>query len=333
MAAFDRIAWLYHPLMRVSGMPRRAAEKILAAAGPGRERALDVGGGTGLVAERLLASFRNVAVLDPSEGMLAHVPEGISVVKGRSQGIPFKDRSFDLVYAVDALHHFTNGVPVAERPAALEQAVNEMLRVVRDDGVIVVIEFDPTTLRGRLLRFAENALGFGSLFLAPEELAGLFRSRGAEASVEQLDGLSYLCRATRKARVMVFGTFDMLHEGHRFLFREAKKHGTELVVVVARDRTVERVKGRKPDFPEQQRLAAVLAEPGVDSAVLGHEDDQFRVLQEFRPDVVCIGYDQSAFVDELPARLAAIGLLTRIVRLPAYHPERFKSSLLKRRGR
>ena len=44
-------------------------------------------------------------------------------------------------------------------------------------------------------------------------------------------------------RVMVFGSFDPLHDGHRSLFRQARKHGDELVVVVARDVNIARLKG------------------------------------------------------------------------------------------
>lgn len=130
--------------------------------------------------------------------------------------------------------------------------------------------------------------------------------------------------------VMVFGTFDLLHEGHRFLFREAKKHGDSLTVVVARDKNVLRVKGNEPAHKEQDRLRHVRAEPHVDRAVLGHIDDVYRILEETRPAVICLGYDQRAFTDTLEAELARRNITATVIRLPAYRPETYKSSLIKK---
>jgi len=36
-------------------------------------------------------------------------------------------------------------------------------------------------------------------------------------------------------RVMATGVFDLLHPGHLYFLTEARKHGDELIVVVARD--------------------------------------------------------------------------------------------------
>lgn len=42
--------------------------------------------------------------------------------------------------------------------------------------------------------------------------------------------------------VMAFGTFDVFHPGHEYYLTQAKKYGDILIVVVARDKTVEKVK-------------------------------------------------------------------------------------------
>ncbi|MCD4694128.1 adenylyltransferase/cytidyltransferase family protein, partial [bacterium] len=47
-------------------------------------------------------------------------------------------------------------------------------------------------------------------------------------------------------KVMCFGTFDNLHLGHLFYLKEAKKFGDYLVVVIARDNNVKKIKGRCP---------------------------------------------------------------------------------------
>ncbi|MBS3101431.1 adenylyltransferase/cytidyltransferase family protein, partial [Candidatus Woesearchaeota archaeon] len=70
-------------------------------------------------------------------------------------------------------------------------------------------------------------------------------------------------------KVMCAGTFDIIHPGHLFYLSEAKKYGDKLVVVVARDNTSEKFKGRKPAHNERERLEAVRTLEIVDEAVLG----------------------------------------------------------------
>lgn len=130
-------------------------------------------------------------------------------------------------------------------------------------------------------------------------------------------------------KVMAFGTFDLLHPGHRDFLRQAKQHGDELVVVIARDATVERTKGRKPVHSENERLAAVKQVPGVDRAILGRTDDVYRVIAEEQPDIICLGYDQTHFVDRLAAKLKEFKLATKIIRMLPFEPEKYKTSKIR----
>ncbi len=127
---------------------------------------------------------------------------------------------------------------------------------------------------------------------------------------------------------MVFGTFDGLHEGHRNLFAQAKTHGDTLIVIVARDTTVQKVKGKKPIFNENNRLAAVKHQQGVDGAYLGNTDDVYRVIIVHAPEVICLGYDQKTFTDSLANWLSAQYRPIPIIRLQPYKPDIYKSSLL-----
>ena len=126
-------------------------------------------------------------------------------------------------------------------------------------------------------------------------------------------------------RVMVFGAFDGLHEGHRFFLRSARQLGDSLLVVVARDCTVLAVKGRVPRRTELERQKDIQASGLADSVILGEEGDKYQVIRRASPDIIALGYDQKAFVDNLAAK---IGTTTHIVRLPAFHPEIYKSSRL-----
>lgn len=133
----------------------------------------------------------------------------------------------------------------------------------------------------------------------------------------------------QKKRVMVFGTFDVVHQGHRSLFRQARAYGNELVAVVARDEIVKAVKGRLPHFDEETRRAAVEKEKLVDRAVLGDPEDRYAVIEALKPDVICLGYDQRTFVDQLPNELQKRGISADIIRLKPFKPERYKSSKIK----
>ncbi|MBN2567507.1 adenylyltransferase/cytidyltransferase family protein [Candidatus Woesearchaeota archaeon] len=136
--------------------------------------------------------------------------------------------------------------------------------------------------------------------------------------------------ADGRMTVLVFGTFDGLHPGHLHFLHQARERGDRLHVLVARDATVLEVKGRAPEFDENERLLAVRDLLMVDEASLGDPVDRYAALDRVRPDVICLGYDQQAFVGGLKAGLRKRGLRTAIVRLDAFHDDVFKSSKLRR---
>ena len=84
--------------------------------------------------------------------------------------IPFKDKHFDLVYSIDAIHHFSNDCPNDDN-SVIKTSIKEMLRVMKDDGRLVIIEIDPSYFSGKVIRFLENnVMGWHSTFLKPAEL-------------------------------------------------------------------------------------------------------------------------------------------------------------------
>jgi len=130
--------------------------------------------------------------------------------------------------------------------------------------------------------------------------------------------------------VMAFGTFDILHPGHLHFLRSARNLGDFLFVVVARDSTVRQLKGRNPQNNEKERLENVRALDFVDRAVLGSEgSDKYCIINRNRPDVICLGYDQGFFADNLEKELKKVGMKTEVVRLKAYKPHKFKTSIIK----
>ena len=123
---------------------------------------------------------------------------------------------------------------------------------------------------------------------------------------------------------MVFGTFDGLHPGHLNLFRQAKKKGEYLIVVVARDKNVFKIKKHWPKTSEIARLREVRNNELVDLGILGQVRDPLAIIRKIKPEVICLGYDQKSFNCNLKKKFPKIIFF----RLKSYQPKKFKSSKL-----
>ncbi|MEM2743426.1 MAG: adenylyltransferase/cytidyltransferase family protein [Candidatus Methanomethylicaceae archaeon] len=118
--------------------------------------------------------------------------------------------------------------------------------------------------------------------------------------------------------VLASGCFDLIHYGHLRYLEEAKKlggEGAELIVVVARDSTIIKRKGHPPIMNEEHRRALVEALKPVDKAILGKEDfDIFSIIEEVKPDIIALGYDQKEIEEILLNKKIGI----KIIRLEKY---------------
>ncbi len=130
-------------------------------------------------------------------------------------------------------------------------------------------------------------------------------------------------------KIMVFGTFDLLHEGHKHFLQEAKRYGEILLVVVARDSSVLKMKGILPHHNEFERVAAVQKVLSVDHAFLGHEDDFYKVIEENKPNILCFGYDQNKL--NVEEELKKRKLKAEIITLSPFEPEKYKSTLMRKK--
>ncbi|HWO07698.1 MAG TPA: adenylyltransferase/cytidyltransferase family protein [Candidatus Paceibacterota bacterium] len=133
-------------------------------------------------------------------------------------------------------------------------------------------------------------------------------------------------------KIMVFGTFDMIHMGHEDFFRQARSLADDpyLIVSVARDAAATRHRSAAPQRSEDERLALVAAHPLVDKAVLGDEEGFIQHIVREAPEIIALGYDQKGeYVEALPHALAHAGLTPLVVRLKAFKPETFKTSRLR----
>ncbi|MBL8029975.1 MAG: adenylyltransferase/cytidyltransferase family protein [Candidatus Doudnabacteria bacterium] len=136
-----------------------------------------------------------------------------------------------------------------------------------------------------------------------------------------------------QTRIMLFGTFDILHPGHLSLFVQAKKlfKNSYLIVSVARGVNVKKIKGKKPLNSERVRLKNIKNLNLVDRVVLGAKEDYLSHILKESPSVIALGYDQKEYTEGLAKKLVEKGLKVKIIRLKSYFPKKYKSSIFKRK--
>lgn len=162
---------------------------------------------------------------------------------------------------------------------------------------------------------------------------------------------------TKKTRIMVFGTFDDLHEGHVNFFKQARGFikNSFLIASIARDKNVLRIKGKYPDKNEWARMALVKKSKLVDKVVLSGVKSHLPHIIKICPDIIALGYDQKAYIDKRGSRgrvlshtaseskshqgnpyvqnlkkdLKNKGISVKITRLKPYKEKIYKNHLLK----
>ena len=131
---------------------------------------LDIGGGTGRVAQHLAAAGVQVIVVDPSPVMLKAAREKhLPGVRALAEQLPFATESIQRILIVDAFHHF----------ARQELAAQELVRVLKPGGRLVIEEPDLRTRGTKLIAILEKAALMQTNFIAPPEMAALFARHGA----------------------------------------------------------------------------------------------------------------------------------------------------------
>ena len=135
------------------------------------DKVVDLGGGTGRIANLLADEVQKITVVDTSEGMLKQCRQRhpkLSCIQAKAQNLPFADDSVNKVIIVDAFHHFQDQ----------KQVVREIERVLVKNGKVVVEEFNPLRMIGKMVVIMEKIFLMGSAFYTPASLADLFSSNG-----------------------------------------------------------------------------------------------------------------------------------------------------------
>lgn len=127
-------------------------------------------------------------------------------------------------------------------------------------------------------------------------------------------------------KILLFGTFDILHPGHQSLFQQARRYGDKVIAIVARDNTVIKLKKHSSFFTEKQRQKNLQKTNWADKVFLGDKKDYFKIIKKIKPDIICLGYDQKFFIEELKQKIGEWVLKIKIIKLKSFHPKKYKSS-------
>lgn len=117
-------------------------------------------------------------------------------------------------------------------------------------------------------------------------------------------------------RVMVFGSFDGLHDGHRAMLKEAKALGDFLIAVVAQDHIVQHLKGSLPSKNFIERFEHLQKADGVDKVVIGDaEVSIWNVVKKHKPNIIGIGHDQQSLREDLEKNMPKVRPKPKLVSL------------------
>jgi len=95
------------------------------------------------------------------------------------------------------------------------------------------------------------------------------------------------------SKVIVNGTFDILHRGHLELLQFARSQGDQLLVCIDTDRRVKELKGNtRPINNQDDRRFMLYNLRTVDTVMLfDSKEELITIIKEYKPDIMVKGSD------------------------------------------
>jgi ubiquinone/menaquinone biosynthesis C-methylase UbiE len=177
---FDFLAPYYDRFVKPSDPARFCALCGLPVSG----RLLDAGGGTGRKTYSLIGMVTEIVIADSSMGMLSQASKkgGIKTICAESERLPFDDESFERVIMVDTLHHVDN----------YRSTANELWRVVKPGGRIVIEEPDIRRMPVKIMAIIEKLALMRSHFISPQKISISFPYPNAKVNIEVEDSTAWI---------------------------------------------------------------------------------------------------------------------------------------------
>jgi len=130
---------------------------------------------------------------------------------------------------------------------------------------------------------------------------------------------------------MVFGVFDIIHNGHRHFLREAKKLGKNLVTILPPDAAVMLLKGHLPHHTLSERVKNLEREALADVILSGDDiSESWQIVKNIRPDIIALGYDQQKLGEALRQNFLKTPEKVKIVSITPYKDSSLHSNTLRK---
>jgi len=129
--------------------------------------------------------------------------------------------------------------------------------------------------------------------------------------------------------ILTFGSFDVVHEWHKYFLSEAKKYWDLLVTVLATDKNIKKFKGRNPLYKIEDRVNHVKNLSISNIIISWDEENPLKWIDMYMPKIICLGYDQLWFSKELEKYIKENELDIEVIRIKPYKEDVYKSSILK----
>ena len=152
---------------------------------------LDVGAGTGWIADRVADVCDDVYALEPNESSLNYIRKRHPQVKAFSataNSVPFSEKYFDKLYVVMAFHHFSDQ----------DDALEEFRRIVKAGGLLLINEFYANGPGSFVRYFEKDVLKHNVTFNDPQDLEKRVQAHGFRRESVRNAGSGYFFLARRE---------------------------------------------------------------------------------------------------------------------------------------
>lgn len=163
----------YNKILNLAGTHKKVASKIIEISSLKKDDSIiDIGGGSGLLANHLHSKFSNITVLEPSVSMTNNITNSNFTIINSTIQEWKSHKKYDGIICFDSVHHFANGYQ-----NGYEQVMFGIYKMIdHAKKEVIIIEPRTSTLQGSWIRFQENALGgIGSFFLNKKDYEEILR--------------------------------------------------------------------------------------------------------------------------------------------------------------
>ncbi|UCE05846.1 MAG: methyltransferase domain-containing protein [bacterium] len=202
------------------------------------KRILEVGCGTGHWLEKLQGVDRQVYGLDLSIGMLRQADQGLKsvyLICGQARYLPFFDACFDIIFCVNALHHFDQK----------QKFISQARQALRSGGILAIIGMDPHNGNNKWYIY-HYFDGTYETDLARFPSAKTIKEWMTEAGFEQIK-----CNLTERIKKPLFGE-EVLKTPY------IQKHNSSQLILLSDEAYINGVNRIKADLRKAESLKKII---------------------------------------------------------------------------